>query len=133
MNLTTTLALEIVGDPQAIERGYLTEKTVSDAQAIADEVLQSEWLGRLGFLSSVGQPHQWWADNCAAYAALAEAPEYQRNKPFRMLIELAEYLVANERIDRVEARVSALELMKANLSSDEATELAALKKWLSRA
>lgn len=130
--LTLDNALQIVEDPQAIERGYINPQTIEDAYKIAEAAIGMATFGKLGYLAPIGSPDTWWIENCPIYAEITRCDRYSRAKNYRMLLDLAEHLVKDDRRELVEARWTALEILRksSGLNDAEDSEYVVLSKWL---
>ena len=69
--LTLEQAQEIIGDDEAIERGYLSVQILADAEKLAESTLPllQEFDVEGGF--------PWSVENCQTYAELRQEPQYK--------------------------------------------------------
>lgn len=121
-------ALTLSGDSEAIKRGYLNPGILKDAKQLAEQVVLMPTFGKLGYLAAIGNPHQWWAENCKLYAEFEADAKYARPRRFSLLLKLADTICFDEKVEAVASRVDALRVM--NQSKSE--EYIALANWLSR-
>jgi len=75
-------AQELVGDPEAIARGYLSAKIVNLAQQMADEIL-TLGLPRAG----VGSPYSYWIKSSPIYEYASESLKTREMTCFEKLAE----------------------------------------------
>lgn len=110
-----TISLEyaqtLSGDPEAIKRKFVTEETLTDAQELAAEAKAMPTFGKLGYLGIIGGCHSWWVKNSKVYAKLEQSPRYARAKNFAIMLELAEHICFEEKVEAVGSRIEALKLM----------------------
>lgn len=130
---TLEQAQEMTGDPEAIARGYVNESIVSKAVALAKAAIALEQFGRIGYLASIGNPHDWWFENCPAYAQL-DQDNTITGRQFSLVLKIADHLVHPAKIERVECRIEAIRIMGRSgvLLQDESDELSWLLKWVKR-
>lgn len=127
-----TISLEyaqtLSGDPEAIKRKFVTAESLADAQELAAEAVSMPTFGKLGYLSTIGQPHQWWVKNSKVYARLEQGPTYDHCKRFAIMLELADHICFEEKTKIVTSRLDALKLM----NQTETEEYTYLKGWLNQ-
>ena len=127
-----TISLEyaqtLSGDPEAIKRKFVTQQSLVDAQELAAEAVLMPDFGKLGHLSTIGQPHQWWVKNSKVYAKLEQEPAYNNCKRFAIMLELADHICSDEKTKTVASRLDTLKLM----NQTKTEEYIYLKGWLDR-
>ena len=121
-------AQTLSGDPEAIKRRFVTQQSLVDAQELAAEAVLMPDFGKLGYLSTIGQPHQWWVKNSKVYARLEQEPAYDNCKSFAIMLELADHICSDEKTKTVASRLDALKLM----NQTKTEEYIYLKGWLDR-
>jgi hypothetical protein len=126
--ITLEYAQTLSGDTEAIKRGYVTDQVISDAQELAAEAISLPTFGKLGYLSKIGNPHQWWVDNSKVYAELVQEPRYERGKRFSIMLRIAEDISHAQKVETVISRLDSLKLM----NQAETEEYILLREWLSR-
>ena len=127
-----TISLEyaqtLSGDPEAIKRKFVTAESLADAQELAAEAVSMPTFGKLGYLSLIGQPHQWWVKNSKVYARLEQGPTYDHCKRFAVMLELADHICFEEKTKIVTSRLDALKLT----NQTKTEEYKYLKGWLNQ-
>ena len=127
-SITLEYAQILSGDPEAIKRKFVTQQSLKDAQELAAEAVLMPDFGKLGHLSTIGQPHQWWVKNSKVYARLEQEPTYDHGKRFAIMLELADHICSDEKTKTVASRLDALK--KKNQTKTE--EYTYLKGWFDR-
>ena len=127
-NITLEYAQILSGDPEAIKRKFVTQQSLADAQELAAESVSMPTFGKLGYLSTIGQPHQWWVKNSKVYARLEQEPTYDQCKRFAIMLELADHICSDEKTKIVTSRLDALKLT----NQTKTEEYTYLKGWLDR-
>jgi hypothetical protein len=75
--ITIEQAQYLIGDDQAIKRGYLDQEVIDFAYQI---VAEKESKGILGSQSGCGNPHKYWLENFESYRKMSEHfPEGGKN------------------------------------------------------
>jgi hypothetical protein len=120
VDISIDYAQVIVGDPEAISRGYLSSKTIEDAQKLAAEAMARAEFGMIGHLSPIGSPHQYWIQASPIYKELAESSAYKKDRIFSNLLKLANYIALDPLIEKVEA----------SIKHGDPNDCQLLKKWL---
>jgi hypothetical protein len=82
--ITMAEALEIVGDPEAADRGYVTEQTITDALRLAENC--GDRTGRIGC------PHAHWAEISPVYAELTASHSYRKDRNLSFLCKIADHI-----------------------------------------
>jgi hypothetical protein len=138
--MTTTIetptleqAQAMTGDPQAIARGYVSANIIYKAIALANAAIAMPTFGTMGYLSEIGNPHDWWLESCPAYANLDE-DESISGRQFSSILKIANRLALPAKINKVECRVEAIRVMGRSgvLLQNESEELDWLLKWVKR-
>ncbi len=121
--ITLQQAQDIVNDPEAVKRGYITPQTLLDAEELAKEIISLPTFCKLGFLhQQIGRPDDWWRANSSVYCRLSSEPLYQRARNFSHLLLIADHLTSDARIETLESRLAALKTMRKALSASEFAE-----------
>lgn len=94
MTLTLTIdqAAAILGDPQAVARGYLTSEALEAATAIAVEHCGSTFAGNPEYQAEVGAPDHWWMENNRSYAL--RSLDFPKSRTWSVVCQLADHLIA---------------------------------------
>jgi hypothetical protein len=121
--LTLEQAARLIADSEAIQRGYIDQQLIEDAQELAAAALAMGTFGKTGYHGEIGDPHQWWEENSEVYKTFAESATYRKARRFSYLLSFAEYMIADDRREIFEDRWKALEVMrKRDLLDDEGKE-----------
>jgi hypothetical protein len=121
--ITLEQASKLIHDTEAIQRGYIDQQLIEDAQKLAAAAAALDTFGKSGYHGEIGDPHQWWEENSEVYKVFAESKTYQKARRFSYLLQFAEYMIADDRREIFEARWEALEVMrKRGFLDDEGKE-----------
>ena len=123
----------MTGDPQAIARGHVSAPVIYKAIALANAAIAMPTFGTMGYLSEIGNPHDWWFEGCPAYASL-DQDNTITGRQFSSILKIANHLSLPVKIGKVECRIEAIRVMGRSgvLLQDESEELSWLLKWVKR-
>lgn len=135
-HFTLEECLGIVGDEEAIERGYITPEILLDAEALAKAVLLMPTFGRYGSLDRIGGCTPWWEENCAVFAELKNSDRYKdrhgrhKSRHFSNMCEIAGEMIEEEFQSILQNRYQALKILESQLSKEEKREMQDIGKIL---
>lgn len=136
--ITLEQAQVIYGDPEAIQRGYITAEIVAEAENLARLCLSLPSFGVYGYLAPIGNPHQWWVENMPYYHELSEkyqsryfgGKEPHSARKMSAILQIANTLILPEKVKRVRERVAEIDSLPLPLGDSLAAESVHLRNWL---